>query len=183
MLSQNNIMGCVMNAPLDTITIPLTKGYSTVIDAVDADLAEMKWQARALKGGLVYVTRTNPDKWSKTYLHRVIAARTSGSSIPPGYEVDHINGNGCDNRRANLRIATHQQNLHNQKLRSTNTSGIAGVCWSKASQKWTAEIWVSGKKHYLGLFTDFDEAVAIRRGAEIQHYKEFSPLLSRQDTP
>lgn len=73
-------------------------------------------------------------------------------SFPKG-QIDHINGDRTDNRISNLRDVTNQQNSENQhKPRSNSKSKLRGVSWHKASQKYTAQIFVSGKKKYLGCF-------------------------------
>ena len=80
--------------------------------------------------------------------------------------TDHINGNRSDNRWENLRSVTNNENLKNQKMRSTNTSGVMGVYWSKVSKKWAASIRSNGGKFHLGVFDDINDAYAARRAAE-----------------
>ena len=84
----------------------------------------------------------------------------------PEFEIDHINGDGTDNRIVNLRMTTTQGNSRNQRNRSTNTSGVMGVRWVKKANKWVAGISHKGKNVHLGLFTDFNEAVKVRKAAE-----------------
>jgi hypothetical protein len=68
-------------------------------------------------------------------------------------EIDHINGNGLDNRISNLRAVTHQQNNHNQRLPPKhNTTGFLGVSYYKAGDKYSAQINIDGKKKHLGYF-------------------------------
>jgi hypothetical protein len=69
--------------------------------------------------------------------------------------IDHINGNGMDNRLCNLREVTQQQNLHNQrKPPKHNTTGYMGVSFFKAGNKFAAHINLNGKKRHLGYFND-----------------------------
>ena len=77
-------------------------------------------------------------------------------------EIDHINGDKLDNRRANLRPCTHQQNGFNQKLRGTNTSGYIGVSFSPRLGCFEAYIHHNGKKHQLGLYADSAAAARVR---------------------
>jgi hypothetical protein len=90
----------------------------------------------------------------RTRMHRLIV------SAPPGVEVDHINGNKLDNRRANLRLATRRENGQNLRSRG-GTSRYRGVSWHKASGKWRAGTRLAGKAYHLGCFTSEDEAGAV----------------------
>jgi hypothetical protein len=85
---------------------------------------------------------------------------------PKGMYIDHINGNGLDNRRINLRICTNSANLRNGSLRTNNTSGVTGVALDKTRNKWVAKIKVKYKTIHLGRFGNFEEAVNSRKAAE-----------------
>jgi hypothetical protein len=78
----------------------------------------------------------------------------------PDREVDHINGNGCDNRIANLRLATSIENACNRGLRSNNTSGFKGVSWVKRAKKWGVHCGVNGITYHIGNFDSLSEARA-----------------------
>ena len=84
----------------------------------------------------------------------------------PKDQVDHINGNGLDNRIENLRDVTNQENHKNRSLNSNNSSGVTGVWFHKQVQKWAAEIKIDGKKRCLGLFADINAAARARKEAE-----------------
>lgn len=99
--------------------------------------------------------------------HRVAWALYHGAW--PDHEIDHINGDRADNRIANLRSATHQENMRNQTLSSANRSGVIGVCWNSRRNKWSAQIKVNKKKIHLGLFDDINAAAKVRKRAEIEH--------------
>lgn len=94
----------------------------------------------------------------------------------PAAYIDHINGNRADNRWVNLRAATAGQNGANQGLRSTNTSGVKGVCWVTSKRKWQASITVGNRDIYLGRFARFDDAVAARKAAEDEHHGVFAHI-------
>jgi len=94
--------------------------------------------------------------------HRVAWALHYGEW--PKHEIDHINGNKRDNRIQNLRDVPHLLNQRNRGLRADNTSGADGVSWMKAGF-W--RVTVAGK--YLGIFKDFEAAVAARKSAEQAH--------------
>jgi hypothetical protein len=92
----------------------------------------------------------------------------------PSEQIDHINGNRSDNRLINLRVVNNQQNNQNRHiLRSTNTSGYAGVSWHKQRSRWNATITVSGKKKSLGLYASAKEAGAIAAKARAQMHEGY----------
>ena len=87
----------------------------------------------------------------------------------PEDEIDHINGDKGDNRFANLREASHSQNMQNRKLNKNNKTGTNGVYLHEQSGKWLAFINFEGKKKYLGLFITKERAVEAREQAEKQY--------------
>lgn len=101
-------------------------------------------------------------------VHRICFAIQSNSQPDM---VDHINGNGTDNRYENLRSASVTENNRNMRKFKTNTSGFTGV--SKAGCRWMASIWINNKQLNLGVFDTKPEAVAARMAAErITKYHE-----------
>ena len=136
------------------------KGEEFYVDEEDYDLVkEYKWFID--ENGYVVA---HPDDNSFIYMHRIIMGLQSNDNL----EVDHIRGDQTtnDNRRINLRIATHSKNQMNRKKQSNNTSGITGVWYSKSRQRWIAEIMANGKKYHLGQYKALDEAADVRREAE-----------------
>lgn len=87
----------------------------------------------------------------------------------PDRNIDHVDGNGLNNRLDNLRIATPSENCKNQRRRPDNTSGITGVSWYRAGQKWHARIAVNRRTIHLGYFSTKEEAVAARKAAEVRY--------------
>ncbi len=97
--------------------------------------------------------------------------------------VDHINNDGMDNRRINLREATHSQNICNRKKRSgTNTSEYIGVCWNKARRKWMSSIGHDKKNIHLGYFDSEVEAAKARDRAAKKYHGQFA-YLNFPETP
>jgi hypothetical protein len=91
-------------------------------------------------------------------------------------QVDHKNNKmKNDNRKNNLRVATHKRNQENKPLRVDNVSGVAGVAFHTPTGKWRVRIVDNRKEIYLGLFIDFDAAVKTRLEAENKYYQEFAP--------
>jgi hypothetical protein len=83
--------------------------------------------------------------------------------------VSHIDGVGSNNRIVNLRSVSRQICQRNQKRHASNTSGRTGVSWSRVRSIWVAQIKIGEKSHYLGSFSEFDDAVAARIEAEKLH--------------
>lgn len=109
----------------------------------------------------------------KGYGGHVIAWALHHGKWPEKF-MDHINGVRDDNRICNLRLATPTENAYNRKMFSTNTSGRRGVTWNACCNKWQAGIKKDGKNHYLGLFTDIEEAAEAYRVAARVHFGEFA---------
>ena len=97
------------------------------------------------------------------YVHRLIWAHQTGEWPDV---IDHKDRDKTNNRWSNLRSVTDSANKHNWPMQNNNTSGVAGVWLHKQSGKWAAEIKVSGKKRYLGLFADINSAAAARAAAK-----------------
>lgn len=105
-------------------------------------------------------------KGSSHRVHRVVWMLHYGL-IPKGFEIDHINHDKADNRIENLRCVPKLSNGRNQSMHRSNTSGITGVNWMKSCSKWRAEIRISNKTIYLGVFDNLLDAVAERRRYEV----------------
>lgn len=88
--------------------------------------------------------------------------------------VDHINGDGLDNRRKNLRVCTYSENAMNSKVKSSNKSGFKGVYWSNQMGKWAAQITVMYKTKHLGYFSKIKEAINKRKEAELDFFGEYA---------
>lgn len=161
------------------IEIPLSKGYVAIVDDEDADLAESKWSARIKPPG-VYAFRVQYQPVRKQLvMHRVIMERMLGAEINDGRVCDHIDGDGLNNRRSNLRAVTLSQNSQNRAVRSDSASGVPGVIWDKAGKCWCVAIKIEGRRISLGRYRNFDEAVKVREYAELDLFGEYSRLASR----
>lgn len=108
-----------------------------------------------------------------TYLaHRLAFLYVEGEF--PSHEVDHKNNVRSDNRWHNLRKCLHIENTYNRSLRSNNTSGIKGVSWHKAINKWQVAISANKKRYYLGVFEDLELAEFVASEARDVLHKEFA---------
>lgn len=134
-------------------TIPLTQGKVAIVDDEDyEELNRYKWYAN-LQSGIWYARRHLEKMNEKNItMHRQIM----GS--PCGKFIDHINQNGLNNRKENLRTCTRSQNCKNSLRQKNNSSGFNGVCWHKRIKKWQAYIQKNKKIIHLGYFVDINEA-------------------------
>ena len=88
--------------------------------------------------------------------------------------VDHKNDPKTNNKIDNLRLASNAQNQMNRvNLNRNNTSGVIGVYWDKANKKWRAIIMINGKTKHLGYFINKEEAIKVRKEAEIKYFGDF----------
>ena len=149
--------------------VTLTKGYVAVIDAADVPLVEgFNWCAD-VRPSAVYAARgkMKNGRMKIIRLHRVLMGD------PDGLEIDHVDGNGLNNTRANLRTAIHSENLRNQNVRINNASGFKGVSWDKSRCKWQAHIGLDFKRISLGRFETKEEAAAAYAKASAAMHGEF----------
>lgn len=94
---------------------------------------------------------------------------------PPAHlHVDHIDHDGLNNRRCNIRVATNAENMRNCLKSKANKSGATGVSWFPRDGKWVAKIKKNYRQIHLGYFTKLEDAVAARKAAEIEHFGEFA---------
>jgi hypothetical protein len=153
----------------DLAYVPLTKGYEAIIDVADIPLVEAhNWYAH-VQSHAVYAEcslQRNKNRHA-LIMHRVIMGD------PAGFDIDHRDGDGLNNRRSNLRIATRAQNLHNQRIVRRNTSGFKGVSWNKRDHKWQARIYVNNKQFSLGYHATPELAHAAYCEASARLHGEF----------
>lgn len=157
---------------LDCVEVPLTRGLVAMVDQADADrVLAHRWHAhRPDPDGPHYAERTErrPDGTRGTVrLHAFL----TGWPL-----VDHVNGDGLDNRRSNLRPATDAQNGRNRGANRNNTSGYKGVSLDKRRGTWAAALWVAGRKHHLGTHATPEAAAHAYDHAAVELHGEFARL-------
>jgi len=101
------------------------------------------------------------------YCHRLVFLYVTGEA--PSGEVDHINHIKDDNRWANLRDVTHQQNHKNKTLSKGNKIGCFGVKKPKGENKWVATIYLNGKAKRISSHENIEDAISARKLAEIKY--------------
>jgi hypothetical protein len=134
-------------------TIILTHGLVAMVDDEDYEwLDEFNWYA-AKAGNTHYALkakRNEKGNRSTTTMHKEIL------NTPKGMVTDHIDGNGLNNCKSNLRIVTNRQNAQNRHC--IKSSKFPGVSWMKQNNKWQAIIQINGEPKHLGLFINETDA-------------------------
>lgn len=153
-----------------TKRIELTKGQYTLVDDDLYDyLNQWSWNA-TLQNGTWYARRTDVGPARKQIkMHRLI------TNAPDGMFVDHINGNGLDNRRSNLRICTREENGRNRKLYINSTTGFKGVQF-RGEKKYRARVSFDGRRIHLGYFETAIDAAKAYNAAAIKYHGDFARL-------
>ena len=157
----------------DAAYVTLTRGFVATIDAADAEIvAKHNWNVKPSQR--TFYARTSlydpATKLQKcAHLHTIIVRP------PQGYVIDHIDGDGLNNQRANLRVVRPSENMKNSRKRTNNKSGVKGVR-ADPSGKWRADIKSDGKRHYLGLFQTKEMAAEAYAMASSRLHGEFGRL-------
>jgi hypothetical protein len=150
----------------DYCKIPLTKGQFVKVDPEDYIwLAQFRWHCKVNKDA-IYAVRcvTENGRERRVYLHRVLM------NTPDGLVCDHINHDGLDDRKANLRNCTIAQNNANRRSARGASSRYIGVSRDRRRDKWVAHIKKDGDEKYLGSYdVEEDAARAYDAAAWAQH--------------
>lgn len=163
------------------IEIPLSKTgkyagkYIAIIDDCDSDLAELNWTV-CFREHTIYAKRaTTKDGVQKTILlHCVILERTLPRKLEKGDEADHVDNNGLNNQRNNIRLANPSKNQWNKSMAKNNTSGYKGVHWDKRDKRFIAQIGYLGKMYHIGSFGTALEAWEARCEKAEELHQEFA---------
>jgi HNH endonuclease len=149
----------------------LTRGFVTFVSPEDAHhLQGRRWHAARINKRVTYAQGTQTQSRKHQYLHRVILGDALGTDA--NY-TDHANHDGTDNRRSNLRVATNQQNIANNR-QGPGRSRYRGVTFDARRGCWYARI---GRGHqYLGTFLTAEAAACAFDAAAIKRFGEFATL-------
>lgn len=153
--------------------IELSRGQVTVVD--DADyvwLSPLAWFASPTLTQWYARTNVRLDSGRATTrtMHRMILEPTKG------LQIDHIDGDGLNNTRSNLRLVTQSQNLQNMRVVRKHTSRYKGVYQPKGETKWFVAIRTGGRQIYLGRFAIEEEAAEAYNASALEHFGEFARL-------
>ena len=145
--------------------IILSKGAVAIVDDEDYEyLNDISWHLSSTGYAHTTVSRRHFS------MHKMIM-RADRIQL-----VDHINGDPLDNRKVNLRLATHTENMCNRKMDKRNKSGYRGVCWNKKDKKFKVTIQHNNCQIHLGMYSDILEAAQSYNKAAIKYHGEFARL-------
>lgn len=149
--------------------IQLTQHQFAIIDDEDYDtLCKFKWRVKE-ESNTMYAIRDN--RKTTVRMHRQIL-----NIIDSNYNVDHINGNGLDNRKCNLRVCTQAQNVCNTKPRQGTSSKFKGVSWNPQKNKFHAYVNFNKKRFFLGYYNSETEAAKAYNQKASELFGEFARL-------
>lgn len=150
------------------VSTPLHCDKVMLIDRSDYDALKKAGCGRMHVGAYGYVRSLIGGK--SLLLHRLILVGAK--------EVDHINQNKLDNRRANLRSVEAWQNQANRGIRKNNKTGVTGVCWFERENRFCAQLKNRGRIVHQSYHKTLESAAAARAKAVAEHCGEFAPILA-----
>lgn len=149
--------------------IKLTNGKVAIVDDEDFEyINQYKWRAHLARGK--WYADNNSRFGIFQSMHRLIL------NAPDGVLVDHINGDGLDNRRENLRLCTSFENARNTKISKANTTGFKGVSKNKRNGKYRAYIMINKVQIFLGVYETALAAAEAYNGAATRLFGNFAWL-------
>lgn len=149
--------------------ITLTRGLVTLVDDEDYELLNsMKWYAEKYTHTFYARKRIN---------NKLVSMQNYLLGVSSPLRVDHIDGNGLNNQRNNLRVCTHRQNMLNVGKRRINpTSKYLGVHYDKSRGRWMVSIGINYKCVHIGRYDSEIEAALAYNEAAKKHHGEFAKL-------
>lgn len=166
-----------MNTKDDVVFVPLTRGKVAVVDAADWPLvSRYTWFAMPASNYVTWYARAVVPKTVPLAPKKTVALHILLLGAIEGMQIDHIDGDGLNNRRSNLRHATRAQNRHNSSPNRHTSHGLKGVDFQKHRGNWRARIYVSGVYYSLGVFETSEEAGRAYDEAARRYFGAFARL-------
>jgi hypothetical protein len=151
--------------------VTLTRGKVATIDDGDLPLvSEYRWWARKSLNTWYAFGNKRGNSRERISMHRLIMGAIDGES------VDHIDGDGLNNQRENLRRCTQAENMRNTRLRIDNQTGYRGVCYEKRRNLYIASISIDRRRISLGYFPDPINAARAYDQSAREHHGEYASL-------
>jgi len=158
--------------------IELTRGKYALIDNEQYDLISLfRWCYVPACRGYAVVKLYICGKQYQIYMHRLVMNAIEGVS------VDHIDGNGLNNQKSNLRICTHQENIMNQKKQENRASIYKGVSFHGQNKNWYAYIKINQKKKHIGCYDTEEEAAEAYNKEAVKLFGRFANLNVIDEPP
>lgn len=155
--------------------IPISQGKEVLVDDIDYEkLSQHKWCALKSRGTF-YARRTAYQKIGKKWEveQRILMHRELMNPVR-SMQVDHIDGNGLNNQRSNLRICSQDENRWNVGKPRHNTSGFKGVCFHKLTKMWQVSLRKNSKQIYVGLYPTKEKAAEAYLEACLKYHGSFA---------
>lgn len=134
------------------------------IDKEDFDkVAKYQWHVENSRPSIKYAQASIPGGTIR--LHKLI--------LSSNYQIDHINHNGLDNRKSNLRICTNAENNRNKNFKRNPRSGYVGIRYNAKTESYYVRIMVNKKEISLGAYKDLDSAIKARKEGESKYFGNF----------
>ena len=160
----------------DTRRIALSQGFEAIVDAEDFEwLNQWKWTLMDKRNGLLYAYRL--ENGHSIRLHRFIMG------APSGTEIDHIDHDGLNNQRSNLRLCTHQQNMWHNARGPWGRSGYWGVYFESLTGKWSAQIGANYHVIHIGRFDNPVDAARAYDAAARKYHGEYAKQNFPEEAP
>ena len=146
-------------------------GREFYFDVEDFDkIKKYTWYEHHKIGGYCAVQTRDPATNKRIKMSHLVTNTVNSKEI-----VEHIDRDPFNNKKSNLRPATHEENARNRSLGKNNKSGFIGVHFDADRNKWVATITINNRNKVLGWFKNKDDAIKARLQAEKDHYGEFAP--------
>lgn len=170
------IIGRTIILDVSTPTHPLASAMVDIDQVENLAMPAHRWSAFRGKTKLFYAARST--RTGRHLMHRMVLGYPDGR-----LHIDHVNGDGLDNRKLNLRTASWSQNMANSHKKMAASSRFKGVCWMKDRRKWAAYISPNRRRIHLGFFVLEEDAARAYDAAAAIYFGEFSCPNFTRDHP